>query len=263
MTDTATVDPDAGVRDDARGWFLDWLEDGQKVNDAPTGKRRSWGELAVTSHGTGYDVRHESDTGVPAESLEGYEDPIEARGISKFDDEGGYRPMRGETTLPTGWVFPSLDAEGMTEVLGKVYPASVENRYLEANDALDPTHWDETSGRQTGIYSNVEKLTGEPLRCATEAFCASRCVKRREWEASEDEDIDSETEGDFPCREACSLFVVGAREFVNQEKGKSEEEKAALETPTEQEPRRGELGDPANEYRKRYTASRLGRNDVR
>ena len=30
----------------------------------------------------------------------------------------------------------------------------------------------------------------------------------------------------------------------------------ALKTPPEEEPRRGELGDPANEYRKRYTALR-------
>jgi len=256
VTDTATVCPDAGIRSDATGWFVDWLEDGECTEETPAGKRRSWGELSLTAHNSGYDVRHTEDTGVPAEELEDNEDPMEAREIAKFDDEGGYRPMNGETTLPTGWVFPSLDPDALTEVVGQVYPASLENRYLELNDALDVIHWDETSERQTGIYADVDELTGEPLRCATEAFCASRCVKRREWEASEDERIDSESEGEFPCREACSLFVVGAREFVNQERGETEGQEAALGTPLEEEPRRGELGDPANEYRKRYTASR-------
>lgn len=253
---TTTADPDAGVRGDAESWFVGWLEDGEGTDETPAGRRRRWGELALTAHDSGYDVRHTDDTGVPAEELDAHEDPIGARGIAKFDDEGGYRPMNGETTLPTGWVFPTLDADGLTEVVRHIYPASVENRYLEANDALDLTHWDETSERQTGIYADVDELTGEPLRCATEAFCASRCVKRREWEASEDERIDSESEGEFPCREACSLFVVGAREFVNQEKGETDGEMEALGTPPEEEPRRGELGDPANEYRKRYTASR-------
>ncbi len=260
----STLEPDTGVSADATGWFVGWVEDGERVDETPAGTRRPWGELALTAHGSGYDVRHADDTGVPAEELEAYDDPMEAREIARFDDEGGYRPMKGETTLPTGWVFRSLDADALTEVVGQVYPASLENRYLELNDALDVTHWDETSGRQTGIYADVDELTGEPLRCATEAFCASRCVKRREWEASEDENIDSQSEGGFPCREACSLFVVGAREFVEQERGETDGETDALGTPPEEEPRRGELGDPANEYRKRYTAFRQkGDEDVR
>ena len=255
-TTTTTLDTDAGVRADAESWFVGWLEDGEGTDETPAGKRRPWGELALTAHDSGYDVRHKDNTGVPTEELEDYDDPTEAREIAKFDDEGEYRPMNGETTLPTGWVFPSLGAEGLAEVVRHVYPASLENRYLEANDALDVTHWNETSERQTGIYADVEELRGEHLQCATEAFCASRCVKRREWEESEDETIDSESEGEFPCREACSLFVVGAREFVNQERDETEGEMDALETPPEEEPRRGELGDPANEYRKRYTALR-------
>jgi len=262
-TTTTNIDTDAGVRADAESWFIGWLEDGEQTDEQPQGARLSWGELALTAHSSGYDVRHTDDTGTPAEELEAYDDPTKAREIAKFDDEGGYRPMNGETTLPTGWVFPSLDADGLTEVVGHIYPASLENRYLELNDALDVTQWDETSERQTGIYADVEELRGEPLRCATEAFCASRCVKRREWEETEDETIDSESEGDFPCREACSLFVAGAREFVKQEKGETEGEMEALETPPVEEPRRGELGDPANEYRQRYTALRQkGDEDV-
>jgi len=223
-TTTTNIDTDAGVRADAESWFVGWLEDGEQTDEQLSGARRSWGEIALTAHADSeYDVRHTDDTGVPAEELEAYDDPTKAREIAKFDDEGGYRPMRGETTLPTGWVFPSLDADGLTEVVRHIYPASLENRYLELNDALDVTQWDETSERQTGIYADVEELRGEPLRCATEAFCASRCVKRREWEESEDEKIDSESEGEFPCREACSLFVAGAREFVEQERSETED----------------------------------------
>jgi len=249
-----TVEPDAGVRADAGEWFVGWVEDGERLDGTPSGARRSWGELILTSYDSDYDVRHKEDTCTSVEELDARDDPMKAREIARFDDDGGYRPMNGETTLPTGWVFPELDADGLFEVVGQIYPASIENRYLELNDSLDVTHWDETSERQTGIYADVEELRGEPLRSATEAFCASRCVKRREWEESGDKTIDSESEneGDFPCREACSLFVVGAREFVEQERG----EKDDLPASDVEEPRRGELGDPANEYRVRYTDAR-------
>lgn len=250
----STLDPDAGVRDDAESWFVGWLEEGARAADTPSGVRRSWGELAITAHESGYDVRHEDDAGVPADELDTYEDVTETLELVKFDDEGEYRPMRGETTLRTGWVFPSLDADSLAEVVLRVYPASVENAYLENRDELDVTHWNETSERQTGMYADTDELRGEALRCATEAFCESRCVKRREWEESEGEKIGSESQGDFPCREACSLFVSGAREFVEQEKGETEGD--VLEASDGEEIRRGELSNPANEYMVRYMNSR-------
>jgi len=191
VTATTTL---SGVREDAESWFVGWLEDGARVDESPTGARRSWGELVLTSHTNGYDVRHADDTGTPAEELDVYEDPTEARELAKFDDDGEYRPMNGETTLPTGWVFPSLDSDDLAEVVRRVYPASVENAYLESRGELDVTHWDETSERQTGMYADTEELTGDALRCATDAFCASRCVKRRVWEESEDVRIDSAKE---------------------------------------------------------------------
>jgi sirohydrochlorin cobaltochelatase len=104
------------------------------------------------------------------------------------------------------------------------------------------------------MYADVDELTGDALRRATDAFCVSRCVKRREWEESEDETIESESGGDFPCREACSLFVSGAREFVKQDAEQDEDVK--MDVPAEDAPRRGNLADPANEYRVRYTSAR-------
>lgn len=253
---TPATEPDAGVKADAESRFLGWLERGETADTVPLGTRRSWGQLVITSLGSGYDVRHLDDTGVPFEELERYDVPSEAREIAKFDDGGEYRPMNGETTLRTGWVFPSLDADGLTEVIRRIYPASLENAHLESHGELDVTHWEETAERQTGLYADVDELKGEALRCATEAFCASRCAKRREWQESEDKEIPSETDGDFPCREACSLFVAGAREFVKQERDGVENHEAMPDELTEEAPRRGELSDPANEYRVRYTSSR-------
>lgn len=259
----STLDPDTGVREEAEEWFVGWVENAEI--------RRSWGEIALTAHTDGYGVRHTDDTEASVEELDSYDDTSKAREIAKFDDGGEYRPMNGETTLPTGWVFPSLDADGLTEVVRYLYPASVENRYLELHEELDVTHWDETAGRQTGIYAKAENLEGDALRRATDAFCASRCAKRREWAESEEADIDSPAEGDFPCREACSLFVSGAREFVGQEeenendeetveirKGDAEALLEALDALSDgRAPRRGELGDGGNEYRAQYTASKL------
>jgi sirohydrochlorin cobaltochelatase len=249
-----TTDRDVSVRKDAESWFVGWLEGGERTDVRPAGRRMSWGQLSLTVRDDGYDVRHEDDLGKHTDELDAYDDPKDARFLAKFDDEGGYRPMRGETTLPTGWVFPSLDADGLVEVVRRIYPTSIENAYLESRGELDVTNWEETAGRQTGMYADVDELTGDALRRTTDAFCASRCVKRREWEESEDKTVDSESEGDFPCREACSLFISGAREFVKQESEQDEDVK--MDVPAEDAPRRGNLADPANEYRVRYTSAR-------
>jgi len=270
--------PDTGVRREAKQAFVEKVR-----GDNPFG----WGELVITEGDDGFRVRHEDDAGTPPSELVGYEEPHEAEGIARYDDEGGYRPTKSETTLPTGWLFTSLDAEGLAEVIRRFYPASIENSYLDERDELDVTHWDETAARQTGRYAEVDRLGDDAVRRATGSFCSEECSKRREWGVSGDEPASGD--GDFPCREPCSLFVAGAKEFLSQEEkdatvevsrddaeallaaldGRRREStdeavelsvgdaEALLDALDDDEPRRGDLGEGSNEYRRRYTASKL------
>jgi hypothetical protein len=275
----------------ARRAFLRWLE-----GDAPVPERyeqlrgghtRHWGELAITvvlgEGGTRrYEVRHEDDVG---EDVDAYTDPLDARHLVKHDDEGRYRPLSTAPTLPHGWAFVDLDGSDLVQTVEYVYPATVANwhreRVAERREAtetraangesrdLDVDHWDEAAGRQSGIYSIVEQLEGEALEWAVEACCVdSQCLKRRQWDESEDEDIDvPRGDGEFPCREPCSVFVAAARKFVTLEREESREYTFEL-TPTEKEQveevidavadgrtdeiREADLNEGANRYRARY-----------
>ena len=265
--------------DTARRAFLRWVEGADDSDESVTtryddlrgGHTRNWGELAITvvlgeDGARRYDVRHEDDVG---EDVDAYTDPLEARHLVKHDDAGRYRPLSTAPTLPHGWAFVDQDGADLVQTVEYVYPATVANWYRERNGELDVTHWDEAAERQSGIYQIVEQLDREALEWAVEACCVdSQCVKRREWDASEDDELDvPRGDGEFPCREPCSVFVSAARKFVTLEREESREYTFEL-TPTEKEQleaivdavadgrtdeiREADFNEPANRYRARY-----------
>jgi hypothetical protein len=265
--------------------FLRWLERADergvraRYDDLADGVTRRWGELAVTvrlgSDGVRrYDLRHADDADRPRGDLDVRRDPLDAREIARVDDEGRYRPLKTAPTLQTGWAFADLDGPALVRAVEFLYPATVENWHREREGDLDVTHWRETAARQTGIYDAVEELPDEALEWAVEACCVdSQCLKRREW------DLDAETpvgvdrgDGEFPCREACSLFVAAAREWAQeeQETAQTDEfdltpgERAQLEAVVDavaegrvDEIREADLDDGANRYRARYLRAKL------
>ncbi|WP_394329565.1 hypothetical protein [Haladaptatus litoreus] len=151
-----------------------------------------------------------------------------------------------------------------------MYPATVANWSKEREGNLDVTHFEETAERQTGIYANIENLDRKALENAVVACCAdSQCCKRREWDAAENDEVEvPRGDGEFPCREPCSLFVAAAREFLAVERSDAESTEPTFERTTERDAderlafvdgvetgrpvRDGEMSDPANRYRARY-----------
>lgn len=195
-----------------------------------------WGELIVTLESDGYGLRHSEDED---------ECGLEGRGvgdvnrIARYADEGGYRPLKGERSLPTGWVMRGLDREELLRAVRSFYPAAVANWYREREGRLDVTSWCETAERMTGIYSDVGELSGADLDAAVDAVCGN-CVRGNEWHGAGGE-------GDIPCREACSFFVAAAREFLEAE---GEPGNPSIDV------RRGEFSERGNLYRERYLRRR-------
>ena len=265
--------------------FLRWLEPDDAVparyERLATGVTRTWGQLAVTVErgdgGRRYELRHADDRSRRRADLDETTDPRGAREIAKYDGEGGYRPLKTAPTLRTGWVLTDLDADDCVRAVDWFYPATVANWHRERADELDVTHWRETADRQTGIYADVDDLSGDALDRAARACCAdAACLKRREWDEAPDADLDAPRgDGEFPCREACSLFVAAAREFAttddDESARKDESARGTREltlTPSEYEQlatlvdaaadgrvadvRPGDVSDPANRYRARF-----------
>ncbi|WP_458206729.1 DR2241 family protein [Haladaptatus sp. NG-SE-30] len=239
-----------------------------------TGVTRTWGQLvlsvSLSEEGDEYERRYEArhvddheavggrvaddagaDTTTDAD-LATYDDPTAIRDLSRFTDDGTYRPLKSAPTLPSGWSFETQDGDDLYRMVEYVYPATVANWHRERESHLDVTHFDETAARQTGIYAEVEELDREVLEYATEACCVdSQCCKRREWDATEDDELDvPRGDGVFPCREPCSLFVSACREFLKVEQ--RDESKRGDAVTDGRTVRDGEVSDPANRYRSRY-----------
>lgn len=271
--------------------YLRWLEHAEE-NSVPDryealgdGIARSWGELHITTTLATHDgepgkrrysIRNDRDTDSAREELEqcGSED---ARRIARLDDEGRYRPLKTAPTLRTGWEISGVDATEVLRTIDRLYPATVQNWNLACQGELDVTHWRETAERQTGMYDLVDELPAESVEWLAESCCVdSQCLKRREW------DYDEETplavprgEGEFPCREPCSLVISCARKFTILESEDEHEytfsltpsEKAQLEEIIEavgdgriNDIREGDIYDSANRYRARYLIAKRFRD---
>ncbi|MFC5969905.1 DR2241 family protein [Halomarina salina] len=269
---------------DARRAFLRWVEgaDERSVEDRYAalrdgGIQRHWGELLLTATldetdgggGRHYYLRHEDDADESTDDLDVHEDPLDARDIAKLDDDGRYRPLKTAPTLRTGWVFPRLTGERLVQAVDFFYPATVANWHREREGDLDVTHWRETAERQTGIYEIIDELSGEQVEWLAESCCVdSQCLKRRQWDEDEETDLDvPRGDGEFPCREPCSLVVAAARKWAINE-GETEREYTFTLTPSEKgqledlvdavaegrtdEIREADVFDGANRYRARW-----------
>ncbi|WP_049984847.1 DR2241 family protein [Halobellus rufus] len=238
------------------------------------GMHTEWGEVVVTATlgddgERRYEIRHADDRDADPETLDRYDDPLDARELATYDDRGRYRPLKTAPSLVSGWVFEDLDGRDAVETLDVLYPASVANWNLEREGELDVTHWRETAERQTGIYDVVDELPREAVEWVSEACCVdSQCLKRREWQYEDGDDLAADGgAGAFPCREPCSLVVAAARKWTKLEEEGTHTYEFEL-TPSEKEQieaiidavadgrvdeiREADVYEGANRYRTRY-----------
>jgi sirohydrochlorin ferrochelatase len=269
-------------RPEDRRAFLRWVE-GASDRSVPKryaalreGTARTWGELRITaSLGADgerrYDLRHAADAEREVVDLSVHDDPLAARRLSKHDDDGRYRPLSTAPTLQTGWVFPGLSADELVRAVDGFYPATVANWYRERTGDLDVSDWRGTAERQTGIYDIVDELSSEQVEWIAESCCVdSQCLKRRQWDehGGEGGELDvPRGDGEFPCREPCSLVIAAARKWTTLEREESREYTFEL-TPSEKEQveaivdavaegrtdeiREADVYEGANRYRARF-----------
>lgn len=267
-------------RPDAETAFLRWLEHADdEVPEryeslAGDGIQRSWGQLHVEV-GLGedgnrmYGLCHEADAARELTGLSVHADPLDAREITKYDDRGRYRPLKTAPSLQTGWAFIDLDGRALARTIDLIYPATVANWHLEREGELDVSHYRETAERQTGIYDVIDELPEQALEWVAESCCVdSQCLKRREWDEDDETELDvPRGEGEFPCREPCSVVVAAARKWTQLENEETQTYEFEL-TPSEKEQlediidavaegsaddiREADIHDGANRYRTRY-----------
>lgn len=156
--------------------------------------------------------------------------------------------------------------------------AASTERHTSHADGLDVSHWHETMERQTGIYGLIETWDRgegyEHVEWVAEACCDdSQCLKRREWQYDEDHELDAPGgDGEFPCREPCSLVIAAARKWTKLESEEPKTYEFEL-TPSEKEQveeiidavadgrtdeiRDADVYEGANRYRARFLRAKV------
>ncbi len=241
------------------------------------GIEREWGQLLLTARLDSdgdpgeriYDCRHVDDREAEPSSLTTFADPRAARELATEDAKGRYRPLSTAPTLVDGWQFVGLEPGALVSTVDFFYPATIPNWDRERRGELDVDHWIETAERQTGIYDVVDELPREAVEWMAEACCVdSQCLRRREWGYSEADALSVDGgDGQFPCREPCSLVISAARKWAIAES--ESDKRVTLELTTSElnqlselvdavadgrvdEIREADLNEGANRYRARY-----------
>lgn len=264
----------AGVAE-ARAALLAWV-------DGAGAEGRVFLQVLLRATGGGrYEARHARDAGRPLDALAVGSDPFAAREIAQVTDAGEHRPLKTAPNLRGGWALVGLDGRGLWTALDYLYPACAAHWHAGRTGTLRPTHWRETAGRQSGIYSPVKLLDDGAVRNAVRACCADAvCLRRVAWEIDAETPLGLVGEGPpagdaaVPCPEACSIFVSFARKVLTLERAprrdlpglgpmsaaelaQLREVVSAAASGTLGAVREGEFDEPANPRRIRYLAARL------
>lgn len=237
------------------------------VDNAPEGRKFAQ-VLIQRLEPSGYRLCHIDDA--VAEELRLYEDPREAREISKLNGAGEYRPLKSSPNLRRGWLLRVADDKELATAMNYLYPAAVVHWHLYREGRLEITHYRQNAARQSGIYKRVQALTDEGVQDAARACCEDAvCLKKTLWDVDEGLPLEMERgSGEIPCPEPCSIFVSFARRVRLFEREKKRDLDAIGLTPSENEDlvalveaaatgkigfaREAEFEEPLNERRMRY-----------
>ncbi len=259
----------------ARAALLAWVDEA-----GAQGRVFLQAHLRATGGGR-YEARHARDAGCPLDALAVSPDPFAAREIAQTTDAGEHRPLKTAPNLRGGWALVGLDGRGLWTALDYLYPACAAHWHAGRTGTLRPTHWRETAGRQSGIYSPVKLLPDAAVRNTVRACCGDAvCLRRVAWEIDADTPLGMTDEGPpagdalVPCPEACSMFISFARKVLTLERAPRQEVPglapmsaaeleqlrevvAAAAGGTLGAVREGEFDAPTNPRRVRYLAARL------
>ena len=181
------------------------------------------GQVVVSSD---LSIVHAEDIG--RNDLEHFTDAHSAVEIAKYDEEGGYRPLKGAPNLRRGWKLALETSEHVVLALEFLYPAALGNLMAFEADALEPVPLRATLDRQTGMYAVVRKMTDAQAQDLIGQVCDLQqgCLRRILW-SIDDRTAGARTEtaqeiqerlsgGELPilCAEACNFFIAAGRKVV-------------------------------------------------
>lgn len=194
---------------------------------------RCIGQIRIARSGNeGFVLSHRDDS--RRDDLQLYLRAEEASEIAKYDDAGGYRPLKTAPNLRHGWRLELSGFAALRLALDLFYPGRLAAFFVAEQNALLTTPFRETLGRQSGMYRVTAKITDAQADTLIGGFCRSDggCLRTILWkrdgtgtipstqlppekyDASHDQTGRDERVIPLLCQEACNLLVAEARKMV-------------------------------------------------
>ena len=169
--------------------------------------------------------------------LEIHHGPDDARDLSTWSEDGGYRFAKAQTNLRRGWVMLLADIDQLRLALDGFYPAAVGVFAAMLDGTLDVQNLREKLERQTGMYRFARTISDEGAQRLVGEVCgpAHQCARRILWRLDDNTPLDDSdasryngVPGEIPeneaipllCREACNHMVAECRRVAKEEAGK-------------------------------------------
>ena len=195
--------------------------------------RRCIGQISIEARNDGtFALTHREDAA--RDDLAPYADADDAAQLARFDDAGGYRPLKTAPNLRHGWRLTVPDRSALSRALNLLYPGRLAAVLAWETGRLVTTPFRETLQRQTGMYRPAAKISDEEANRLVGSFCRSDggCLRTILWKRDREgtpastllplEKFDpahDQTGLGQPmvpllCQEACNLLVAEARKIV-------------------------------------------------
>ena len=164
----------------------------------------SIGQLCWEKEDEAWEMRNIQDQGLPVKQLRRVETLEALEEVVRWDGQGGYRPLRSEGNLVSGWFYQGKGENEFREVMEIIYPGLWGNAKAWNEGRLKFESWEEAMKKQTERIRNKVTEMGDLPGRVIEKNCKKRCLKTVVW-AGEKPD---EGDGKMPalCTGPCGMF---------------------------------------------------------
>jgi len=144
-------------------------------------KRCYFGQVLIRKTNDGFVLSHREDDA--RNDLQTCRNAEEAVEISKYDDAGGYRPLKTAPNLRHGWRLILKTLEEVKRALDYFYPGRLAVFAAWKTGQLRTTNLRDTLDRQSGMYRAAAKISDAQIDDVVGDFCRSDggCLRTILW----------------------------------------------------------------------------------
>jgi sirohydrochlorin cobaltochelatase len=153
----------------------------ERALEAALGDRCSFGQILIEKTNDGFVLFHrEDEAGKDLQTCRNAEEAIE---IAKYDDVGGYRPLKTAPNLRRGWRLTLKTLEEVKRALDYFYPGRLAVFVAWKTGQLRTTNLRDTLDRQSGMYRVAAKISDDQIDDVVGDFCRSDggCLRTILW----------------------------------------------------------------------------------